>query len=183
MDRKKLITEILELVDSDSLNYIDIFTIIEKNSVGLDLNEQTILRASIVGVLKDLRDNGDIDFNDGSFNITASTAQVFLNSSGLIKSTLKRKEKLEQIERDKSKSQLTYQATFTAPFTGNFNQGKSDGLRQSNNDESDESKELTKKTLEDLPKNKWYRKWQFILALAVIALMLLTLLLSTCNKS
>jgi hypothetical protein len=56
----------------------------------------------------------------------------------------------ESIDNYKQK-QPTYQATFNASFAGNFNQGDSTGLEQSINEESAESKELTKKTFEDFP--------------------------------
>ena len=170
MDRQKLINEILELVDSNPLNYIDIFPIIEKNSVGLDINEQRILRTNIIGALRDLRDNGDIDFNDGNFNITVTTAQIFQSSNGLIKSTLKRKEKLEQIERDKLKSQPTHQATFNAPFAGNFSQGDTDNTTQTFNEtkKSEKPKWLTLIFYwEEIVKFGW--KWIIVVIVGIVS--------------
>jgi|GEM_PF-6070642 len=114
---------------------------------------------------------------EDEFGMSDADMKITITEDGMMK--LKTLKELY----DPTPTQPTYSAIFNDKFEGNFNQGNSEGLTQSKNNESDESKELAKKQLEDIKPNKWYRKWQFILAVAVIAIMLLTWLLPTCNKS
>jgi len=94
-----LITELLQLVDSNPLTEIEINPIIEKHSIGLNFNEQRVLRANLSSSIIELIKNGDI--TSRNISISASSGEIWLNSSGVISSTLNRKEKLEQIEREK----------------------------------------------------------------------------------
>jgi hypothetical protein len=120
---EQIITELLALVDSKPLSKVDFQPILERYSLEMDFNEQRQLRGVFRRALLALRKNDDIEYYDPEINISVSSGQVWAGQGGLIRSTLKRKEKLEQIERDKQKNQPTYHASFHAPFTGNFNQG------------------------------------------------------------
>lgn len=47
----------------------------------------------------------------------------------------------------------------------------------------DINESLAKAQFEDVPKNIWFRKYGFIVAVFVVIVMLLTWLLPTCNKN
>jgi len=93
-----LITELLQLVDSNPLTEIEINPIIEKHSIGLNFNEQRVLRSNLSSSIIELMKNGDI--TGRNISISASSGEIWLNSSGVISSTLNRKEKLEQLKRE-----------------------------------------------------------------------------------
>lgn len=180
IDRYQLTKEILALVDDKPLVNVDIAYIIESHSVNMEVEEQKKLRVTIMDILRELRKMGDVEFHDGSFNITVSTGGVFWSNSGMVRSTLKRQ---NEIETKKEKGeQPTYQATFHAPFAGNFNQGDSSDLTQSVNEDSTETKELTKKQFEDFPKNVWYRRQGFIWLIIGILLATIFAILQLCNS-
>ena len=104
VDDLQLITELLALVDSKPLSRVDFAPILSKHETGLSFNEQREVRSKFRRILKELKDNGDIAYNDNEVHISVSTGDVWNGSNGIIKSTLKRKEKLEQIEREKPKT-------------------------------------------------------------------------------
>lgn len=135
VSKAQLIDEVLLLVDATPLTEVDVKPIIEKYSIGLSFNKQRVLRGLLDSALSELDKNGDITRRN--LNFSASSGGQWMSSSGLVASTLKRKEKLEQIERDKQKNQPTSQATFNGPFTGNFRQG--DGDTQQNFNEPKKS--------------------------------------------
>lgn len=113
---------------------------------------------------------------EDEFGMSDADMKITITEDGMIK--LKTLKELY----DPTPSQPTYSAVFNDKFDGNFNQGNSAGLTQNKKDESDEIKELAKKQLEDIKPNKWYRKWQFIVAVFVGIIALLTLLFSTFYK-
>lgn len=123
ISEEQIINELLALVDSKPLTKVDFRPILEKYSLGKHFNEQRQVRAIFRRALAALKENNDIEYSDTEINISFSSGQVWAGNGGLIKSTLKRKEKLEQFERDKQTTQPTYHASFHAPFTGNFYQG------------------------------------------------------------
>jgi hypothetical protein len=102
-----IIKEILELVDAMPLENVNISSILEKHSVGLNFNEQRVLRNTLSAALSLLKTNGDITYNQANLNINASSGGKWGSNSGLIKSTLKRKEKLEQIGRENNPPHLS----------------------------------------------------------------------------
>ena len=104
----QLINELLALVDSTPLTKVDFAPLLEKYSNGLDFNEQRQVRGAFRRCLLDLKKNEDIDYYDTEINISVSSGGIWSGHGGLIKSTLKRKEKLEQIERDKKNNAIYY---------------------------------------------------------------------------
>jgi hypothetical protein len=130
ISKSDLIKELLALVDSSPLTDVNVRDILETHSNGLDFKSQQNLRNNLDEVLILLKNSGDIEYNNCNFSV--SVGCEFVNNSGLIKSTINRVQKLEQIERDKLKSQPTHQATFNAPFAGNFNQGSGSPQQQLN---------------------------------------------------
>jgi hypothetical protein len=119
----QIIEELLVLVDSAPLTKVNFQPILEKYSVGLDFNEQRELRGAFKRCLFDLKKNEDIDYHDPEINISVSYGGVWAGQGGLIKSTLKRKEKLEQIGREKERHKPSYSANFHGDYKGNFHQG------------------------------------------------------------
>lgn len=97
IDRYQLTKEILSLVDSNPLTNVDIAPIIQKHSQNLELEGERSLRVTIMDILRELRENKDIDFYDGNFNITASSGGVFMGNGGTIRSTYKRQSEREKI--------------------------------------------------------------------------------------
>lgn len=96
IDRYELTKEILSLADSNPLTSVDIAPIIQKHSQSLELEEQRSLRVTIMSILRELRENKEIDYYDGNFNITASSGGVFMGNGGTIRSTYKRQSEIEK---------------------------------------------------------------------------------------
>lgn len=96
IDRYQLTKEILSLVDNNPMTNVDIAPIIEKYSKNLELEQQRSLRVTIMNILRELRENKEIDFYDGNFHITASSGGVFLGNGGTIRSTYKRQSEKEK---------------------------------------------------------------------------------------
>lgn len=124
VSKSQLIDEVLVLVDAMPLTEIDVKPILDKYTNGVDFNGQKTIRQNLDSAISDLVRVKDI--RSRNCNFSASSGGQFLSNSGLVASTLERKEKLEQIERDKQKNHPTHQTTFNAPFTGNFRQGDGD---------------------------------------------------------
>lgn len=109
VSKSQIITELLELVDSNPLNKVDFAPILEKHCAGLSFEEQRQVRGIIRGSLLELKQNEDIDYYDAEIHISVSVAQQWQGNGGLIRSTLKRKEKLERIERENRLHTIHYE--------------------------------------------------------------------------
>lgn len=124
MDRRVIRKDIIELIEKNLYNNVDIAPIIEKYSAGKDIEDQAAVRVAIVGILRELREEGDITFSDSNISITSRQGGVFHNSSGLIRSTNKYEK-----EKEKQYSSLYIGGN----MTGNINTGKVHGnLHQEN---------------------------------------------------
>jgi hypothetical protein len=124
MDRRAIRKDIIELIDQNLYNNVDIAPIIEKYTVDRDIEEQASVRVAIVGILREMREEGDITFADSSVSINSRQGGVWHNSSGLIRSTSKYEK-----EKEKQFSSLYIGGN----MTGNINTGKVHGsLHQEN---------------------------------------------------
>jgi hypothetical protein len=96
IDRYQLTKDILALADSTPLSNIDIAPIIERYSANLEMEQQRSLRVTIMAILRELKENKEIDYYEGNFMITASQAGVFMGNGGMIRSTHKRQTEIEK---------------------------------------------------------------------------------------
>ena len=62
IDRYQLTKEILSLVDINPLANVDVAPIIQKHSQNIEFGEQRSLRMTIMSILRELRENKEIDF-------------------------------------------------------------------------------------------------------------------------
>ena len=169
MDNNKITKDILALVDSSPLSEVNISEIVTEYTSGLEILQQQQVRGSIKSILVDLRKAGEIEFSDYQPSFTSLSQSMFSTSSFKIKGSYKRHKELEQIERDKLKSQLTHQATFNAPFTGNFTQGSGSPEQQFNEPKKTEKPKWLTWTFywEETIKFGW--KWLMVIALAALS--------------
>ncbi len=105
VSKAQLIDEVLALVDATPLTEIDVRPILDKYTNGVDFNGQKTIRQNLDSAISDLVRIKDI--RSRNCNFSASSGGQFLSNSGLVASTIERKEKLEQIERDKNKKGVT----------------------------------------------------------------------------
>jgi hypothetical protein len=170
-DRYKITQDILALADTSPMNYVDIADIISNATDELQFSEQSSARMIIKNLLKELESDGEIEYHkQQASELTTSIGGQYNGNNLLVRSTSKRQKELEA----KKQQQPTYSANFNAPFTGNFNQGDTTNQSQLLNEENEESKELTRKQLDDFPKNIWYRRQGFIWL--IIAMLIATAL-------
>lgn len=124
MDRRAIRKDIIELIDQNLYNNVDIAPIIEKYTVGKDIEEQASVRVTIVGILREMRDEGDISFADSNVSITSRQGGVWHSSSGIIRSTSKY---------EKEKEKQFPSLYIGGNMAGNINTGKVHGnLHQEN---------------------------------------------------
>lgn len=96
MDKVAVANEILNLVDLSPMDYVDISSILEKYSEGQDTFNQAQPRVSIIRILRELRNNGEIEYMDeDAAKITMSQYGQFVENSLLIKGTYKRQKEIE----------------------------------------------------------------------------------------
>lgn len=91
---------------------------IQKYTEGKDISEQERIRVIIIGVLREMREDGDISFSDANISITGRQGGTFISSSGMIRSTNKYEK-----EKEKQSSSLYIGGS----MTGNINTGKVHG--------------------------------------------------------
>ncbi len=91
MDRKKMMEDILALVDTNPMNEIDINPIILEYTEGLEFNQKVETRKLILSVLRELKEDNEITYLDDALGkILGASAMVFFNDSVLVRSTKKR---------------------------------------------------------------------------------------------
>lgn len=124
MDRRAIREDIIELIDQNLYNNVDIAPIIEKYTAGKDIEEQANVRVAIQGILREMREEGDITFVESNLHITGRTGGVWFSSSGLIRSTSKY---------EKEKERQFSSLYIGGNMSGNINTGKVHGnLHQEN---------------------------------------------------
>lgn len=95
ISRGELTRELLALADSANGDYIDIYEVIQKHSAGLSIEEQTTFRGTIESILTELKNAGEINFNQSELNLSVKFGGVFGNDGHCrIANTYKRREKL-----------------------------------------------------------------------------------------
>jgi hypothetical protein len=119
-DRYALRKDILELIDNNPLNNVDITLLIEKYTAGKEIDEQAQARVTILNVLREMREDGDISFADQQVSITIRSAGVFTSNSGIIRSTNK-------YEKEKEREKQAQSLYIGGNVTGNINTGKVGG--------------------------------------------------------
>jgi hypothetical protein len=97
IDRYKLTKDILALVDSTPLGNVDIAPIITRYSSNMELEQQKKLRVTIMNILRELKENKEIEYYEGNFSITASQGGNFFGNGGMIRSTHKRQSEIEKL--------------------------------------------------------------------------------------
>ncbi|MGV3527261.1 MAG: hypothetical protein ACO1OO_00040 [Flavisolibacter sp.] len=124
MDRRAIRKDIIDLIDQNLYNNVDIAPIIEKHTVGKEIEEQARVRVTIMDILGEMRKEGDITYADSNLHITGRQGGVWFSSSGLIRSTSKYEKETEK------QSPSLY---IGGNMTGNINTGKVQGnLHQEN---------------------------------------------------
>lgn len=183
--------ELLEDLLANSGEFIEIKYLTDKycgTQTEFDPHDTDIsqCRLSINRVLRELKEMKWIDLYPSGGMSTAHSVNQAMGKRQFINDIPVKVRMTTQGEikykKTRQKQQPTYQATFHAPFTGNFNQGDSEGLTQSINEETLETKELSKKQLEDFPKNVWYRRQGFIWLIIGIILSTIIAVLQLCNS-
>ena len=108
MNKIEVIDEIRELVNSTPLTYIDIQPIIEKYSAEKDMTLQVIIRGELYHILKDLKNENEIEYMEdrASQALMTTTQNAFPSDSLFIKSTLSYEK-----ERNKPAPQPTFYNT------------------------------------------------------------------------
>ena len=96
MDGYQIMKDILSLADSTPLHPVDIAPIIERYTNGLDVENQRLIRAKILGSLRELQSNNEIFLFEPGYSITTTQAGQFMNSSMKVKSTYDRVKRLEE---------------------------------------------------------------------------------------
>ncbi len=155
----------------------DIFSLYPPPSVFHSDSEYFSYTSRVENFLRELQNANLLKFHfDGFWGVKSHGHYNLFDDCNIIATITY--EGSRSLERNPITHQTNFSATFNAPFSGIFNQGDSREINQITSQESSDSKELTKKTLEDFPKTQWYRRWNFILTAIAIIISVIVFLLS-----
>ncbi|MFN8306142.1 MAG: hypothetical protein U0T79_05175 [Ferruginibacter sp.] len=121
IDRKTITDDILALINENPLNNVDIRPVIEKHTAGMEIERQAAVRVAITGILREMKEDGDIVFAENGMGITSRQGGVFYSSSVLVRSTNKY---------EKAKTSNSHSIYVGGDVTGNINTGKVGGNLQ-----------------------------------------------------
>lgn len=176
----EFINELDELLHATPYTSVDILPLVQKYTDGKTQSEKSSIKMSIKGLINQYKESGQIDAS-ADFHWQLSRQQPthgqFFEDPILIRSRLKFEEEYKKKHQPPIQP-ITYNLTTHGPQSPIAGHDMTIGEMKSN-DESEESKDLTKKTLEDFPKAVWYRRqsfiWLIIATLLALAMLIIAL--------